>query len=127
VGDSPYTRRVGFLSGPSTSWRKSDAPSATFGRSRTSPSCRRADAEANDSFHAIQRAETLASDRDGVHRGEPRCFAARCGVELRSRPPDELGRMPFSRQGSGEKEKGADLHRFRIRSERLRRNRKVDT
>ncbi len=68
----------------------------------------------------------LASDRDGVHRGEPRCFATRRSVELCSHPPDELGRTPFGRQRSAQKEQGADLQRFRICSERLRRNRKMN-
>src|SRR5499427_4695766 len=34
---TPYTRRLGFLSLPKTSCSNSEAPSATFGRSRTSP------------------------------------------------------------------------------------------
>jgi hypothetical protein len=34
---TPYTRRLGFLSLPKTSCSNSEAPSATFGCSRTSP------------------------------------------------------------------------------------------
>src|SRR5499433_4142806 len=34
---TPYTRRLGFLSLPKTFWSSSEAPSATFGCSRTSP------------------------------------------------------------------------------------------
>ena len=34
---TPNTRRLGFLSFPKTSWSNSEAPSATFGCSRTSP------------------------------------------------------------------------------------------
>jgi hypothetical protein len=47
---------------------------------------------------------------------EPRCFTTGRGVELCSYPPDELGRTPFGRQRSAQKEQGPNLHRFRIRS-----------
>ena len=73
--ETRYTRRVGFFSGPNTSSGKSNAPSATFGWSLTLR--RHADPEANDSFHAIQRTEMLASESDGVHRAEPSCLPAR--------------------------------------------------
>ena len=71
---------------------------------------RHADAEANDSFHAIERTEMLASDSDAVHRGEPSCLPPRRGAEFCSQPPGELGRTLLGRQGSAQIEKGPDLH-----------------
>lgn len=84
-------------------------------------------AEPDDASNFVERSQMLARDSEAVERRKMGCFASGFHIEFRADAPDEFPRAAFGGQHSGEEKQIAGLHRFRIRAERLRRRRELNT
>jgi hypothetical protein len=82
--------------------------------------------EADHPRHFVERSQVLPRDSENVECREASRLSRRFHIELSANTPNEFRPVAFRRQHPARKKQSTRLHRFHIRTERLRRCRDVD-
>jgi hypothetical protein len=83
-------------------------------------------AESNNPRHFVERSEMLPRHSEGLERSQPRCLAARLGIELGANAPNEFRCVPFRGEHSAQEKQVARLYSLHVDAKRLWRYWKLD-